>query len=253
MLTNFVVYLGGVDMEKWSLWIDLEGFSHYYLSCQGGKALRLLSSLMLDLYKIGTKIYQDDENRLFIYQFGDGFIVCPYIGDATLVRPISVAIALMQSLASKDGFARAAISQGEIADVVSCYQKEITDNLKDGSVPLGRGIMTINPVLGDALINAHNLSMSNPKGPRLLLDIKMKSNLEAVAKNNVIIIDQYNDHVGIDWVRSKTKLAEDILNVISVDRPSEEILVKKIKDYISGNQNLNEEWKNSAEKLIRRE
>ncbi len=237
-------------MKKWSLWIDLEGFSYYYFSGQGDKALRLLSFLMLDLYKIGTKMYPDDESRLFIYQFGDGFIVCPYIGDTTLERPISVAIALMQSLTSKDGFARVAISQGEIADVVSCYQREITDNLKDGSVPLGRGIMTINPVLGDALINAHKLSMLNPKGPRLLLDTKMESNIEDILKNNVIVIYQHKDHLEIDWVRSRTKLTKEILDVIGVEHPSQEMLVKKVRDYISVNQSLDEEWKRSAEKLI---
>lgn len=84
--------LKGINMKQWSLWIDLEGFSHFCISGQEGRILKLLSLLMLDLYKIGTKIYPDESNRLFIYQFGDGFIINPYLGDSTLERPISIAI-----------------------------------------------------------------------------------------------------------------------------------------------------------------
>lgn len=153
----------------------------------------------------------------------------------------------MQSVALRDGFARTAISKGKIEDVVSCYQKEITDHLRDGSVPLGKGIMTINPVMGDALIKAHKLSISNPKGPQLLLDIKMKPDL---TNNNVIVIDEYEDHIGIDWVRSKTKLTEEILNTIGIDPPFIETLIEKIKNHISINRSLDEEWKKSAEDLI---
>lgn len=101
--------------------------------------------------------------------------------------------------------------------------------------------------MGDALIKAHKLSTSNPKGPRLLLDIDMKPEL---MNNNVIMMDEYEDHIGIDWVHSKTKLTKEILNILGIDPPSTETIVEKIKNYISINQSLCEEWKKSAENLI---
>ena len=98
---------------------------------------------MLDLYRIGIRIYPSAPHRLFIYQLGDGFIVCPDFGDPNLNRPISIAIALMQSTALRGGLAKAAISHGEISDILSCYPKEIQDNVSHGGVALGSGIVSV--------------------------------------------------------------------------------------------------------------
>jgi hypothetical protein len=231
-------------MIKWSLFIDIEGFSFMYRAGQDARALTLLHGLMLDLYKIGTRIYSDDFHRLFIHQFGDGFIICPYGGDKTLERPISIGIALMQSTALRDGFARAAISQGEMADILGCYPKEIQDNLRDGCVTLGLGIMTINQSMGAALINAYTLSDSGIKGPLLLLDSALKSQVKDMG---VSIIDP----IGIDWIHSDVALVGDILNKIDLDVPSSKPLEEIVRNYINSNKELPCEWKKSAEILIR--
>ncbi len=93
-------------MNWWSLYIDIEGFSNMFRTDET-KVLKLLSDLMGDLYKIGTRIYSDEFNRLFIHQIADGFIIYSHFGDLGLVRPISIAIALMQSTALRGGSCQA--------------------------------------------------------------------------------------------------------------------------------------------------
>lgn len=234
-------------MKQWSLFIDIEGFSKIY-QAEKAKACKLLRGLMLDLYNIGTRIYPDYSNRLFIHQFGDGFIICPNPCDLNLVRPLSIAIALMQAIALRGGFARAAISHGEMADILGWYPKEIRDNLEDNHiVRLGLGIMTIIPVMGDALINAYSLSKSEPKGPRLLLDRELKRQIKDI---RISIIDRYDDHIGIDWIHSEISLVNDIHNKIDMNPPSSKDLEEIIRNYIKNNNKLPCEWKKSAESLI---
>ncbi|MGH7800013.1 MAG: hypothetical protein ACREOW_05200 [Thermodesulfobacteriota bacterium] len=235
-------------MKQWSLFIDIEGFSKIY-QAEKAKACKLLSGLMLDLYNIGTRFYPDYSNRLFIHQFGDGFIICPNPWDLNLVKPISIAVALMQATALRGGFARAAISHGEMVDILGWYPKEIRDNLTDGRIMLGDGIMTIGQVMGDALVNAYKLSTTKPKGPRLLLDISLESHLKDI---KVSIIDRDDNHIGIDWVHSEIVLVADILKKIDIiNVPSSKTLEGILRSYITVNNKLSDEWKKSAEKLIR--
>ena len=240
--------LGGGIMKQWSLFIDIEGFSKIY-QAEKAKACKLLSGLMLDLYNIGTRIYPDYYNRLFIHQFGDGFIICPNPWDLNLAKPISIAIALMQATALRGGFARAAISHGEMADILGWYPKEIRANLEGNYiVSLELGIMTIIPVMGDALINAYALSKCKPKGPRLLLDKEFESQLQDI---KVSTVDRYDDHIGIDWMHSEISLVSDILKKIDIDAPSSKDLEEIVRNYITSNNKLSDEWKKSAEILIR--
>src|SRR3546814_15908089 len=61
---------------RWSIWIDIEGFSKLWED--GGLALAGLRALMSGIYAIGNKVYTDDGDRLFAHQFGDGFVI---VGD----------------------------------------------------------------------------------------------------------------------------------------------------------------------------
>lgn len=100
-------------MDKWSLFIDIEGFSNLYQTREKTRALELLSWLMLDLYKIGTRIYSNENERFFIYQIGDGFLIAPDYIEQSIKRPLSIAIALMRATVGRNGSVRAAISHGE--------------------------------------------------------------------------------------------------------------------------------------------
>jgi len=238
-------------MIKWSLFIDIQGFSELYKSGHG-KALSLLSRLAGDLYIIGNEIYSQSPKRLFIYQIGDGFVICPYFGDPDLVRPISIAIAIMRSIVFNDGFARASISQGEMFDILSCYPQEIQNNYENGGIALGEGIMTIHPVMGDGLINAYKLANCSPQGPRLLLDNDLKSQIN---NESVSILEAFDSHVELDWIHSEVKEANKIFKKIKNldwDVPCTEILKTKLTDYLNNYKgNLSDEWKKRAEIIMK--
>ncbi len=236
-----------VMKNKWSLFIDIEGFSSMYRKGEEEKALKLLSDLMCDSYRIG-KIRSDDSNRLFIYQFGDGFLFCPDFEESDLERPISIAIALMQLTILKDGFVRVAISCGEMADILGCYHKEIRDNVKDGNIGLGAGIMTINQVMGTALINAHKLSKDGPKGPLLLLDSELDAQVKQVENIKVYKCD---NHILIDWIHSEVASVDKIFEKIGLGVPSSETLEEKVKTYTDELPDKLKAWKKNAEILIR--
>ncbi len=212
------------------------------------KVLKLLSDLMGDLYKIGTRIYSDEFNRLFIHQIADGFIIYSHFSDLGLVRPISIATALMQSTALRGGFTRAAISHGKMFDIRSLYHREIIDNLSDGRIRLGSGIMNIFTVMGNGLVNSYKLLMTKPKGPRLLLDGDLESRLKDI---KISIIDRYSDHIGIDWIHSEISLVSNILTKIDIQPPSPKNIERIVRNNIASNDKLSIEWKENAERLIR--
>jgi hypothetical protein len=162
-------------MKTWSLYIDIEGFSPIYAQ-NDLTAILLLCKLMRNLYIIGTQTYTSDDECLLIYQFGDGFVVTPEFEHEPYTA-VSIAIALMRSMLLDNGIyhgiygvARAAVSTGKMVDITGCYPDEIRNNLQDNYVPLSSGLMILNSVMGDALINAYKLAEACPKGPLLLLD-----------------------------------------------------------------------------------
>ncbi len=207
---------------------------------------------MDDLYKIGTRIYTDYTDRLFVYQFGDGFIVCPQGGDENLERPVSIAIATLQAAVLREGVARAAISQGEIADILGCYSQEIQRNLKEGCISLGVGLMTICQVMGEAVIKTYGLYSRGPKGPLLLLDDELKSEVHKISglKINTYSDGKGKDFVGINWVYSELPLVKSIMEKIDLISLTPEVLKKLISDYINNN-TLSGEWVKNANILIK--
>jgi hypothetical protein len=64
-------------MSRWSIWsiyIDVEGFSEIYRLRQG-RAIQALGELLEALFLIASKKFPATPERLFIHQFGDGFVV----------------------------------------------------------------------------------------------------------------------------------------------------------------------------------
>jgi hypothetical protein len=232
-------------MHKWVLFIDVEGFSNIYQKNKA-QAVSLLSGLMGDLYFIGTKVYSDEKERLFVYQFSDGFMVSPDF-NGEIDKPIAIAIALMRSTLLRKGVLRAAISYGEMGDILSNYPKEVTENYKNGAVPLGRGVMTINPLMGDALINVYKLSSAEPKGPLLILEKNFVKNV----KNTNFIIYDIDGYSCVNWIHSEIDLVNEILKRIGIGAPPRETLRELIRGYMADNTGLNGAWKTNASTLIK--
>jgi hypothetical protein len=192
--------------ERWCIYIDMEGFSALY-----DKEDQILSSfceMMRAIYRIGTRAYPAEGDRLFVHQTGDGFAVESDFHESSPVRAISIATVILRHVASTGRFARAAIAEGELADITGCYPKEVTDGqTTHRTVDLGAGLMTLFPVMGMGLIRAFGVSKSNPPGPLLLLDSAFLSRLPDDVPT---LMTGANDGapLSVDWIHIQLPLAD---------------------------------------------
>lgn len=252
---------------KLAIFIDIEGFSPLYKKDPVKVKELLFRDLTYDLYTIGRELFYGDSDRLFIYHYGDGFLITTREefdskGPISILKKtIAIAIALMRLIILKNGAAKAAISYGEMEDTLGYCHEKIQDKISNGGcIKIGSGLMCIMPVMGDALINAHNLAKSDePKGPLLLLDSSILqfqtqdiNILESqLGDLGVFIINSPRKYIEIDWIHSEVALANEILNCIDM-APTSETLEEKLKDYIKiYDEDLPKEWKKNAELLIK--
>jgi hypothetical protein len=209
--------------RAWSLWIDIEGFSSIYNSDQT-HALVSLGRVMEAIYKIGSRAYSSYPNRLFAHQFGDGFVVISDFPEDDPDRPIAIAIAIMRHALAAGGACKAAVSCGTTSDVVGCYPKVIRDNVKDGRIDVGDGLMTINPVLGTALVASVGLSRRR-HGAVLLVDadkfLRMSQGLISIL-----------DPLTIDWIHSEFPLARELAKKAGLTYLEPEACEDALKSYI---------------------
>jgi hypothetical protein len=178
--------------NRWSIWIDVEGFSNLYRK-KSSQAILHLNELMASLYRIGVHVFSESPDRLFIHQFGDGFIVVSDFPEKEPTRPI----AIMRHLLKKGVTTKAAIAAGDWGDISSCYPDEVIKVAQDRRfLRIGQGIMTIIPVMGMALIAAHKLSETD-SGSLLLLDTSFFSGIP-----NEIIYKSGTAST-IDWIHTE--------------------------------------------------
>lgn len=239
--------------HRWGLFIDIDGFSVRYKQNQTN-ALLTLGRLSGDLFRIGK--YFCEEKCLFIHQFGDGFLVLSDFPEDSLNRPLSIAIALMQSMllwgCEGGGVCRVAISTGDFSDVSGCLPPEIQEDksFNHHSVRLGGGLMTFIPVMGSALINPYKLQSKGPKGPLLLVDAKLNCFMptESVSK-----LQRTMDFLLVDWLHTRLPLASELLGCLRgqngkltiPDLLFEEQLLKYVKMH-----SMTGEWASSVQELI---
>ena len=239
--------------HRWGLFIDIEGFSHRY-SKNSCDALLSLGCLAGDLFQIGK--YFTEHERLLIHQFGDGFLVLSDFPEDSLNRPLSIAIALMQSMLLRGreggGVCRAAISTGDFSDVSGCLPPEVREDksFDHHFVKLGDGLMTLIPVMGSALINPYKLQSKGPKGPLLFVDAKLDCFMPT---KGVSILHRTKDSLQVDWLHARLPLASELLGCLRgkhgkmtiPDSLLEEQLSKYVKTHC-----MNGKWASSAQELI---
>lgn len=233
-------------MERWSIYIDVEGFSAIY-SKDKAKALFTLCVLSKYLFRIGSRIYPSEIERLYVHQLGDGFVIVSDFPEKNLERPISIAIALMQIILLNGGAARAGISHGGFADILGCYPDEIRDNLSsDGYLRLGAGIMTIFQLMGDALINSHKLAQKSPKGPCIFIDPNL---INYIPQSVTLVPKKKRDILSIDWIHSNNPTLKKIYSGIGERIVSPDVFESLLNEYIKSNQ-LSDEWIQNATDII---
>jgi hypothetical protein len=206
MTTERTVALETTPVEegrRWSIWIDVEGFSTLWE--RGHKAVLGLRALMEGIYSLGTRLYRDDGDRLFAHQFGDGFIIVADFHEPQLDRCAAIAVALMRHISHAGCLARAAIAEGEFADISGLWPKVIQEAIaRDGSddcISLGSGLMTLLPVMGTALIAANKLDARNPvKGSILTVATPDATRIAPSFPRRTI--DGHADFTVLDWVHA---------------------------------------------------
>lgn len=146
---------------RWGIWVDVEGFSNLWSA--GNLALRGLGRLTELIFTIGRECYPRDADRLFAHQTGDGFYITSDCHEPSLDRCAALAVVLMRGMTDVGCVARVSIAEGDLADYSGCrpraVQAEVARTGDTDLVSLGDGLMTLQAVMGQGLINTVTLGV----------------------------------------------------------------------------------------------
>ena len=236
-------------MKRWCIFIDILGFSKLWESNEY-QALHSLRELMRAIFRIGTRVYPEEPQRLFVHQMGDGFAIVSEFREESLERPIAIAIALMRCVATTGAFAAAAIAEGEHADITGCYPREVTENTDNGIVRLGRGLMTLSTVMGTAFICAYRLHNAAPSGPFLTVSANHPDRVPDGLPVRATKSRSCTSVLSIDWVRAERALLSDIQEKADISTPSQCELVRKIQEYCKQYELIRKKWNRYLRDLL---
>ena len=217
-------------VTRWAIYIDVEGSSTMYASDEA-QFFAAVDALMDGICRIGSLVCPETPNRLFVHQTGgDGFIIVSEFAQRSPELPIAIGVVLMQTILATGGVAKAGISQGAFADVSGCFAT-LTRYPEDqgGRRRLGRGLMTVFPVMGTALINAHRLAIRTPRGARLAVDSSMMTQIP----DGVVVSQTEKDLIVVDWVHTRTSLIDEIIAKTNLRLPSTAELQERLVAYVA--------------------
>ena len=235
-------------MDQWAIYIDIEGFSATYE--KGTQPMVSLGALMEAIYAIGSRCYPETPYRLFAHQVGDGFVISGEFGWPDLKQPTTVAIALLRAVLHAGGVAKAAVSEGQLADVLGDYPKHIEHLYAvshGGAFSMGGGLMTILPVMGTALINSVKLlhSSQTPSGSLLILPRSQKARLPVG-----VTLAEVGDLCVLDWLHASYPELEDVIKTAQLPTFSEPAMSKALNHYIKKN-DLPKNWVDNTRLYLR--
>ena len=230
---------------RWAINIDLEGFGHFY--DKEDLVLLSLGELMEGIFRIGVQCYPESPDRIFAHQLGDGFIIVSDFPEESFERPMAIALSLLRHVAHSGRYAKATISDGEFADILSCYPSSVINAAgSDKKIRLGRGIMTLFPVMGTALIRAISVAKKCPSGPLLAVAAENRKRIpeglfvHEVPSQGIIVVD---------WINSENELAKDISRKSQLKWPDAPTISKQLRDYCQ-KQSVKEEWKTNVHNFL---
>ena len=236
--------LNDKPIGRWAINIDLEGFGHLY--DKEDIVLLSLGELMEGIFRIGNQYYPEYPDRIFAHQLGDGFVIVSDSPEKTFERPVAIAISLLRHVAHSGRYAKATISEGEFADIKSCYPSSVVKAAgTDNRVRLGTGIMTLFPVMGTALIRAISVAKKCPSGPMLAVAAANRKRLP----DGLVIHEIPPGIIVIDWIHSKNELAKDIASKSQLKWPDTPTISEQLKDYCQ-KQPVKEEWKTNVHDFL---
>jgi len=232
-------------MNRWSIYVDIEGFTPIFKDNED-QAIFLLGKLIEYIWKIGSGVYYNETQRLFIHQYGDGFVIVSNGYEEDIIRPICISIFLMQIMLINNGTARIGISEGSFQDILSCYpecvRKEAHRSNENsrctGGLQVGAGIMKFQQVMGSTFVNAVALNNITKKGPLLLIDALFRNRFNSQGIN---ILYENENYLEIDWIHSNNSELERIYGTLSIDKPASSELERNLRQYIQNN-DLHQDW-----------
>jgi hypothetical protein len=219
--------------ESWFLWIDIEGFGARWNN--DNAPLQALNALMTGIFRIGTRLYSEPPDRLFAHHMGDGFVLLSDYPEASLDRAVAIAVALLRHVAVSSGmFAKAALSEGEIADIKGCYPREVTAIMDSDTAFMGAGLMTVFPVMGTGLIRANGLHGESPSGPLLVVDDGIHDRIGKGFPKLPVAGPTGRKMMSIDWLRSSSDVVRTIQTRAALSAGSNGVLEQQLQDYCAG-------------------
>lgn len=219
--------------DRWGIYVDVEGFSAIYRADKN-RALHALRELMEALYWVGRSVFANE--RIFIHQFGDGFVVVSNGPEKTPERLVAMSIAVMRHLIARGVTTKAAISTGDFSDIFGCYPEDIqaiAEHHRYVTLRAG-GLMTIIPVMGSALIAPYKLSDAR-HGAVLLLETG------AFDKVPDGIITRSRSPIMIDWIHSDFPLVKTVCESSGLVFVEPSVAEKHLRTYL-GHNRLSKRW-----------
>lgn len=230
---------------RWSIWIDIEGFSAQW--SQERRSMRGLGFLMSGILTLGETVFPADGDRLFAHQFGDGFIIVSDFHEPDLERCAAVAVSLMRHVALHGFMARAAIAEGDYADVSGLWPRAIEDARRrcasTSTIALGSGLMTLLPTMGTALIEAKKLDEKcRTRGAVLAISSERATRVPVGFPRRQA--DDQPDVTTIDWVHATSPVIDRIASA-GIGASDVEAVAVAARSYL-GSQTLNQAWKDGT-------
>ena len=235
---------------RWCIFVDILGFSQLW-EAEKSKALHALRELMVAIYRIGTHVYSDEGERLFVHHMGDGFAIVSDIGEASFERPLGIASALMRHMASTGTFAAAAVAEGEFSDITGCYPEEIMKDCEDGQVVrLNVGLMTLSPVMGTAFIRAYRLNDEAPSGPFVIVSEEHGDRVPGGFECRSAKGKGDSKLISVDWMRAEGPTVARIQGAASLRAPKAKALVQAIRSYCAEYPSVRRKWSGNLRSLL---
>ena len=231
-------------LESWAVYIDEEGFAQHWDETMA--AFRGLNALMEAICRIGKNVYPGEVERLFAHQFGDGFLIGSDFHEENLSRATLIAIAILRHILAFDRIARAALVEGDIADVSGCYPMEVRGESDRSRVRLGAGILTTSSVLGVGLLRSVGLAKKGPRGPLLLVDSSLRNRLPI----DVQVTDVEKDVISVDWLRGEPNGLHELQVQAELAVEPESKRVDRIRRYMDAHETLKQCWKDGVRTFL---
>ncbi len=226
----------------WGLSIDIEGFSNQFEHSENARtnAIAALCELMKAILRIGRNVYpgkisDNYSERLFAYQFGDGFVISSCLNEMDANRAVAISISLMRHMMMKGYAVKVAISTGHMSGINSCYPEDVSESESD-MVSLGNGLLTTIPVTGTALIRSHKL-LSKRSGCVLIIDTNRFDGLP-----DEIIRNEEDGISIINWVSTESSLSKYISETAGLKHGSKVELIQNYEHYLKKKPVPPESW-----------